>query len=228
MSAPHQTSPLTTRVFDLAHPRSLGVYATYEEVQTVVDTLADHDFPVQSTMIVGTDLKLVERVTGRMTVGRAFTNGLVQGLLLGLFLGAMFMLLSSAPILTLLWTALMGAIFFGIFGALGHAATRGHRDFTSLTATIPLQYELMVEHNHAEQAREILRGAGGIPTPATPATPVASPHPVASGTEDTADGSGRVRPSYGLPAQEAPRPAEPGRREDGYGYSDDTTPPRLP
>ena len=65
--SPSASSPLTARLYDLEYPRSLGVYSTYQEVQSVVDTLADHEFPVQSTLIVGTDLKLMERVTGRRT-----------------------------------------------------------------------------------------------------------------------------------------------------------------
>ena len=63
--SPRSASPLTARLYDLEYPRSLGVYNTYQEVQSVVDTLADKQFPVQSTLIVGTDLKLMERVTGR-------------------------------------------------------------------------------------------------------------------------------------------------------------------
>ena len=50
--APRSASPLTARLYDLDTPRSLGVYNTYHEVQSVVDTLADKQFRVQSTLIV--------------------------------------------------------------------------------------------------------------------------------------------------------------------------------
>jgi hypothetical protein len=45
---------------------SLGSYTTYPEAQSVVDYLADHHFEVETTQIVGSDLRMVEQVTGRL------------------------------------------------------------------------------------------------------------------------------------------------------------------
>jgi hypothetical protein len=53
----------------LEYPMSLGTYDKYADAQKAVDYLSDHDFPVQNCMIVGTDLKQVERVTGRAAGG---------------------------------------------------------------------------------------------------------------------------------------------------------------
>ena len=44
---------------------ALGSYPQYEQAQAVVDHLSDSGFPVETVTIVGADLKLVERVTGR-------------------------------------------------------------------------------------------------------------------------------------------------------------------
>ncbi len=55
---------------DLEYPMSLGVYEQYAKAQQVVDHLADQNFPVQNVEIVGTELRSVERVTGRLTRGR--------------------------------------------------------------------------------------------------------------------------------------------------------------
>lgn len=41
-------------------------------------------------MIVGTDLKRVERITGRLTWGRIAVGGILSGLWLGLFVGLIF------------------------------------------------------------------------------------------------------------------------------------------
>ena len=49
----------------LEFPQSLGVYDKYEQAQRAVDFLSDHEFPVENCMIVGTDLKRVERITGK-------------------------------------------------------------------------------------------------------------------------------------------------------------------
>ena len=52
----------------LEFPQSLAVYDDYAAAQKAVDFLADKEFPVQNCMIVGTDLKRVERITGRLPV----------------------------------------------------------------------------------------------------------------------------------------------------------------
>src|SRR5690606_24550665 len=53
----------------------LGTYDTYDEAQAVVDRLARGEFPVKQVSIVGSDLRTVERVTGKMTYGRAAIAG---------------------------------------------------------------------------------------------------------------------------------------------------------
>ena len=54
----------------LEFPQSLAVYDDYADAQRTVDHLSDNKFPVEHLMIVGTDLKRVERITGRLTTGR--------------------------------------------------------------------------------------------------------------------------------------------------------------
>lgn len=167
MTSP-QHSPLTQRLYDLEYPRSLGVYSTYAEVQAVVDALADRQFPVQNTMIVGTDLKLIERVTGRRTWGKVIGQGVLSGVWMGLFIGLILMFLNpGGSVAAVVSSVLLGIIFFTVWAVIGYAMTGGKRDFTSMTATIPMQYELMVEHSHAEQARRVLAEAGVNPGPAT-------------------------------------------------------------
>lgn len=200
-------SPLTAKLYELDHPRSLGVYSTYAEVQAVVDTLADHDFPVQRTMIVGTDLKLLERVTGRRSWGSVIGSGILSGIWMGLFLGLLFVLLTDAPFIMVLTSILMGVVFFTTWSVIGYAATGGRRDFTSMTATVPMQYELMVEHTDVEAARRILIDTGAITPPPAPA-PARFEQPRSD------------RPSYGLPG---PRPeteqTTQGRSRPSYGQS---------
>ena len=49
----------------------IGSYPTYAKAQEAVDYLSDNQFPVENVTIIGTDLRLVEQVTGRLTRGRA-------------------------------------------------------------------------------------------------------------------------------------------------------------
>ena len=64
----------------LAYPLSLGVFDKYEDAQRAVDTLSDQGFPVENVLIVGTELKQLERITGRLTQGRVAVGGLLSGL----------------------------------------------------------------------------------------------------------------------------------------------------
>jgi len=74
----------------LDYPLSLGTFEKYEDAQKAVDYLSDHEFAVQNCMIVGTDLKQVERVTGRLTRGRVIGAGALSGMWMGLFVGLIF------------------------------------------------------------------------------------------------------------------------------------------
>jgi hypothetical protein len=144
---------------NLEYPMSLGRYDKYEEAQKAVDYLSDHDFPVQNVLIVGTDLKQLERVTGRLTRGRVAVGGLVSGAWLGLFVGTIFALFAAgaaASFLNILLTVAFGALFGLVWGLIGYAFTRGSRDFTSVTQVVATQYEVLVEHRFAAQGRELL------------------------------------------------------------------------
>ena len=59
----------------------------YESAQRAVDQLSDDGFPVEKLDIVGSGLRLVERVTGRLTRGRAAAAGALSGLWVGLLFG---------------------------------------------------------------------------------------------------------------------------------------------
>jgi hypothetical protein len=143
----------------LEYPMSLAVYDDYAQAQHVVDFLADHAFPVQNVEIVGTELKSVERVTGRLTRGKVALAGAVSGLWIGLFVGVAFALFSKQGQLGfLLTTPILGAVFMLVWSQLGYsAATRGGtRDFASVSQIVATKYEVLVAHNVIGDARELL------------------------------------------------------------------------
>lgn len=148
----------------LNYPMSLGTYEKYEDAQRAVDYLSDHEFPVENCMIVGTDLRQVERVTGRLTTGRVAIGGLLSGLWLGLFVGLIFALFatSSDALMTVVWCLVFGAVFGLVWAMIGYGYTRGRRDFTSVSQVVATRYELLTEHKYAEQARGLLEN---IPRP---------------------------------------------------------------
>ncbi len=63
----------------LDYPMSIGVFSSHAEAQKAVDTLSDEQFPVQNCLIVGTELRQLERVTGRLTWGRVLVGGALSG-----------------------------------------------------------------------------------------------------------------------------------------------------
>ncbi|MGZ6746197.1 MAG: general stress protein, partial [Nocardioides sp.] len=117
--------------------------------------------------IVGTDLKRFERITGRLTTGRVAAGGLLSGVWLGVFVGLLFTIFTDGNgLATLLSTALVGALFGLVWALAGYAATRGRRDFSSVTEVVATRYEVLVEHKSAARARELLAGLpGALPNP---------------------------------------------------------------
>ncbi|WP_343905313.1 general stress protein [Nocardioides aquiterrae] len=151
----------------LEYPQSLAIYDDYAAAQKAVDFLSDNKFPVEHLMIVGTDLKRVERITGRLTTSRVALGGLLSGLWLGLFVGLIFSFFVNDSILAMIVsTMLLGALFGVVWALLGYALTRGQRDFSSVTQVVATRYEVLVEHKVAGQARELLAQLpGALPNP---------------------------------------------------------------
>lgn len=143
----------------LEYPMSLGVYDTYDEAQKAVDYLSDNEFPVENVLIVGTDLKQLERVTGRLTLGKVAAGGAVSGAWLGAFVGLIFAMFAQDGFLVarVLMTMLFGAIFGLIWALVGYRFAGGsNRDFMSISQVVATRYEVLTEHKLIERARELL------------------------------------------------------------------------
>jgi hypothetical protein len=153
----------------LQFPQSLAVYDDYAAAQKAVDFLSDNHFPVENCMIVGTELKSVERITGRLTTGKVAAGGALSGVWLGLFVGLIITLFSksgTSAIATVLSTVLFGLVFGLVWALIGYSATRGQRDFSSVAAVVATRYEVLVEHKLLAQAQELLaKLPGGRPNP---------------------------------------------------------------
>jgi hypothetical protein len=135
----------------------LGTYDTYLEAQDVVDRLAKAEFDVKNMAIVGNDLKTVERVTGRLSYGRAALSGIMSGAWFGLFLGAaLFLFVSSTNISFLAAALLFGAGFGMLFGVIGYAASRRRHDFTSTHQVLAANYDVIINPSLTAKAQALL------------------------------------------------------------------------
>lgn len=136
---------------------AVASYPDYADAQRAVDYLSDNDFPVDRVRIVGSDLRLVEQVHGRLTTGRAALAGAGTGawfgLLIGILLGAFAV---GAWWRVLLFAVVAGAVWGAVYGALAHAMTRGQRDFISTPTLQADNYTITVDADVADRAREML------------------------------------------------------------------------
>jgi hypothetical protein len=144
---------------DVPRGQVIGTYDTYAEAQHAVDFLSDEQFPVQHVSIVGSDLKMVENVLGRLTRGRAAAAGAASGAWFGLFVGVLLSVFASknTNAFGLVLAAIAyGVVFGAIFGFVGHALSRGKRDFTSRSKIVASSYDLHCTWSEADSAREVL------------------------------------------------------------------------
>jgi len=141
------------------HGVQVGSYENYQQAQRAVDFLSDEKFPVENVTIIGSDLRMVERVTGRLSWGRAIGAGAASGAWFGLFVGLLLGIFApdgSSWVGSVLTGLLIGLVFGAVFGAVGYSATRGQRDFTSTSQVVAARYDVMCNPQVAEEARTAL------------------------------------------------------------------------
>jgi hypothetical protein len=140
---------------------TIAQYATYLEAQKAVDYLSDNHFPVQAVTIVGVDLKMVERVTGRLTYARVAVAGLASGAWFGLFVGLLISLFGSAEDFSVFFAVIIGAAFGLLFGVMSYAFTGGRRDFTSTSQIVAGEYRVLCLTEQAGKAIQLLNKLAG-------------------------------------------------------------------
>jgi hypothetical protein len=146
--------------------RPIGVFSNYSDAERAVDYLSDNGFPVQRVAIIGSDVKMVEQIIGRLNYGGAALRGAGSGAFTGLLIGWLFGLFNwFTPVLAAFTLALyglvFGAIFGAIFGLVVHATQRGRRDFASIRGMQPSRYELLVDAEVADRAKDMLAKLDG-------------------------------------------------------------------
>jgi hypothetical protein len=158
----------------------VGTFESYPEAQEAVDVLARADFPVDKVSILGSDLKSVERVTGKLTWGRVALAGAASGAWLGLFFGLLLIIFSPTVSLAFVLAALLiGAGFGMLWGLVSYGVNRRRRDFTSVQQVIASSYSVLVDTDLGNRARNLLQSGGAEqPAAASGWTPPAEPqHP---------------------------------------------------
>ena len=137
---------------------AVAAYPTYAQAQGAIEHLAKNDFAIEDVTIVGTDLQMVERVTGRLTAGKLAGAGAASGAWFGLFVGLLmsFYGRSTAGFALIVVAIAIGALFGAVMGYLGYSVAKGRRDFTSSSQVVARRYDVLCQPRTAEQARNLL------------------------------------------------------------------------
>lgn len=198
----------------------IAAFVTYLDAQKGVELLSDKGFPVQHVTIVGTDLKMVERVTGRLTYSRVAAAGLASGAWFGLFVGLVLSMFGGESSALPIFAAIgIGAGFGLLFSVLSFTMTRGKRDFTSASQIVASTYALLCDHERAGEASRILQehhaaGMGSAQAwspPAGPPAPSAGTGPLGAPAPVPAEPAHALpEPRYGVRTHDGLPPQQPG------------------
>ena len=201
-------------------------FSSYEQAREAVDTLARREgFSLQQISIVGSDLKSVERVIGRMSAARAAMSGAVTGTMMGLFVTLMWLLIyPEAGFSSILGVFLLAIAFGTIWSLLTYALSPRKREFTSMMQLTASRFDLLVPPALAAQAAQVLgvqaAADGGhiaqapqVPTPQNTTVPHDASGATAQATQPSSEWAGTNEPADGSGTQ-AQRPRTYGEVQD--------------
>ena len=181
-------------------------FSTYEAAQQAVNTLAEAEIDISGVALVGTDVRVVESVVGRLTWGRVAMAGAMRGLTFGLFLGIVFWLLVPEAGMVIIAMPVFGMAFGMLLSLITHSLTRKRRRFSSVQQVIPGSYDLIAPHGVAGAVMHKL-GRGAPPVPAPQSQHPQVPNPQAQ-QPPASDGHSEQPPSN---AGEPQQPDQPER-----------------
>ena len=135
----------------------VGEFSNYGDAVMLVDRIVAGGFAANLIAIVGSDLKTVERVRGRITYGRMAMNGALNGAWLGLFAGLVFASATSAGAFTndVIAAAVLGAGLGMIWGVTRMSMRGNNRQFISGSMVIAASYQVVVPVGLGGKANEM-------------------------------------------------------------------------
>jgi hypothetical protein len=139
--------------------RTVATEPNYREAERAVDWLSDQGFPVERVSIVGTGLRSIEQVSGRVTTARAAAMGAAQGATIGLLFGLLFGLFftdAASFFGVVLYGLAAGVVWGALFGAIAQYAQGGRRNFGSVIETRADRYDVQADDSVAGEAERLL------------------------------------------------------------------------
>lgn len=152
-------------------------FTDYTAAQKAVSALIAGDVPAREIAIVGTGLRSIERVTGKLGYATAARQGAMNGVLLGLLFAAIFVLgTSEAQLQLFIGVMLVGMAVGMLLSLITYTIVRRRRDYASVMQVVADHYDVMVQPTSIHKARGLLgtapsgtvRVGGPVPPPAVP------------------------------------------------------------
>ena len=147
-------------------------FPTYAEAQAAVNKVSEAEAEIRGLAIVGNDLKLVERVMGRLTWGKVALNGMLRGLMFGVFFGLAIYLLMPESLQSAFILPLLGAAMGILLAIVTHAMTRKRREFSSVQQVMASRYDIVAPQSIAGRAMHVV-GQRSAPVTVPAEAPVA-------------------------------------------------------
>jgi len=146
----------------------LAEFSKYEDAVAYVNRLVDGDFPAAQIAIIGSNLRSVERVRGRLGYGRVALGGALTGVWIGLLVAILFGAgievgpegqVNYAP------EQFLAAVAIGIglgmmLNILRHALNKKRRNFVSAPVMVAESYSVQVPEVEVTRAQAALRKQG--------------------------------------------------------------------
>ncbi|WP_295835884.1 YrzE family protein [uncultured Microbacterium sp.] len=181
----------------------IASFPTYEQAQKAVSSLIAGEVPARDIAIVGSGLRSIERITGKLGYATAARSGALNGLMLGLLFAFIFVLgMPTVQISAFIGVLLVG-MALGMILSLGtYSIVRRRRDFASVMQVAADHYDVCVAATSVHKARGIVGPSG------TAARTVVS----RPATSDTAPPQYGERRTPGAPGPQGERPATESQR----------------
>lgn len=195
---------------------TVATFAEYDRAQKTVSALVAADIPAREIAIVGSNLRSIERVTGRLGWAVAARTGALNGILIGIFFAAIVVIgTPEAPVQLFAGVLFVGIAFGMLLSIVSYSFVRRRRDYASVIQVVADHYDVTVSATSVHKARQALGNQHGVPVAAAAVAPTAAPAPVQP-SEPTA--SAPVESGApAAPVAPAPESAPPVEEPPRYG-----------
>jgi hypothetical protein len=144
---------------------SLASFADYKQAVSYVEKLIENDFPAKFVSIIGTDLKTIELVKGKLGYGRVSLSGALTGSWLGMFFGLIFGVTGSEQILVnnVLAGIIIGSGIGMLLNIVRFSVTKNKRGFVSGQTVVAKKYQVVVPNAQAQLAKKAVSASNVKP-----------------------------------------------------------------